>query len=399
MPVKRLSGSTVNSDLGRVGRTIGGAASSLADTLQSLGGFAIKAANPYSLFNENHPVDKMPSISQGARKAFGVTEEQLKPRGIGEEVVQGILSQAPLAALGGGGIANAIGRTAAGVAAGSAAKHLGAPSAVQGAVQLGTELFGPGLVNKAKALAKKGKGIGYVAKELHPAQQLKRTLYDEATSSLKPNERGSTKAWEPVKSALEKSLGVETDASVEKLVNETLGKIESNFSKPAKNANIADVWGSLKALRKQISGLPQKSGAKSYLEQAATGLNDILEDYRPFNESFWKNRTDANKLHTIQQWKPLLSQIGDTLSSKGSVLGKVKLPAQLFFNALGEGHRAINYIKIPAARHYLGKAIHEQLMEHPVAAVNAFKRFLKENEKSSKEKAGGPKRISGNTIS
>jgi hypothetical protein len=400
MPIKRLSGSTTNQDLGPVARTIGGGLSGLAQNAQSLAGHVFRYAMPGWGSAGGELLDLLPNIAQTGRRVGGVTEEQLNPRGFREEVAQGVLSQGPLAALtGGGGVVNALGRTAAGVTAGAAAKHLGAGKLAQGAIQLGTELFAPGLYNKAKSLTEKGYKISKIAKELHPAQQLKRSLYDQAQSSLRPNERGSIKAWEPIKDAIRKFNRVETDDAVKNVVNKAMENIEGNFSQTTKDANISDVWGSLKALNKQISSLPSKSGARPHLEQAAGGLSNILKDYRPFNEPFWKFRTDANKIHTIQQWAPLFSQMGETLTSKGSLLGKFKWPFEKFLKAIGEGQRMLGYIKVPAARHYLGKAIHQELNSHPSAAANSLLKFLKENEKTDKGKPSGPKRISGKTIS
>lgn len=406
MAIKLLSGGPVK-DIGASGRTLGGAAANLLETLQALRpsdeshseNEAKRKAYYESRGRKFKPFKNAPNAAENFAKFIGTTRESLAPQGFGEEVAQGILSQAPLAAIGGGGLAANLARTAGGVTAAATAKHLGASPLIQGATQLGAELLGPGLYNKARSLGGAGKKIGEIARELHPAQQVKRHIYGEAEKALHPYERGSIKAWEPVKDAMRKFNRVETDESVKKIVNDTLENIQGNFNHTSKNANISDVWGSLKSLNKQISSLPDKSGAKPYLKQAATGLNNILEDYRPFNESFWKHRTDANKIHVIQQWKPVLSQIGEGLSSKGSIFGKYKWPFEKFFKSLGEGQRVIKYAVVPAIRHYLGKAISEEIKGKPDSALRAIVSMLKTADKHKVDQSTGPILLSGGPIS
>ncbi len=104
----------------------------------------------------------------------------------------------------------------------------------------------------------------------------------------------------------------------------------------------------------------------------------MLEDYKPSNASFWKNRTDADKIETVQNMKSVLSEFADEwLSSKGSIAKKPLIPLKAALKTLGSGERAIQYLKVKPVRTYLGKLFEAAITNTPKDIAKYALRFEK----------------------
>lgn len=351
-------------DLGPVKRTLGGALSNIVDTGQSLLGTLVKLANPATAFMENHPIDYIPSITKSAKKTFGVTDEQLAPQGLIESGAQRFLSQAPFVAaggIGGGlrGIASDLGRTALGATAATAAKGLGAPEIVQDITQAATEVGAPILREKLSSLKR---GLKFES----PLTKHKASLYEQARKDLAPGSRGSIKALKPALDEIQKFNQFETSSKVRTVVNDAVESIYNNIEYPHGRIDIGNAWESIKSLGKQIKDHKTPDGARQYLSKLQHGLKGVLEDYKPYNEAFWKNRTDANAIHTAQKMSSVIGDFAkNNLSSKGSYVKKVLIPLNLVAKGLSKAEIAYDYIKTEPIRRWLGKTFEAAVKDNP----------------------------------
>lgn len=348
-------------DIGPIARTIGGAVSNFLDSAQSFGGNALKVLHPETMFFENNPIDMIPKLSEGFKKSINVTDKELEPKGLIESGAQRFLSQAPLVAaggIGGGlrGVVSSLGRTALGSTGATVAKGLGAPEIVQDIAQIATESGVPLL--KSKLTTK----LNFKS----PLTLHKEGLYQQARDSLAPNARGSIRSLRPALDEVSKLNQFGTDAKGKNVVNHAVESIWNNIDQSSGQLDIANGWSAIKSLGKQIKDPKTPDSARSYLIKLQDGLKSVLEDYRPHNEAFWKNRTDANAIHQVQN---MTSVIGDfaknNLSSKGSLIKKALIPLRWLGRAAGLAERAVDYMRVKPVRHFLGKSFEAAVNNNP----------------------------------
>lgn len=340
------------SKAGFVKRTLGGAASSALEGLKNIVSPA-EGEQDFLNFVKNLEAKRGRSFnatrypnepSRGVEKLLGATQEELQPQGALESGLQRFLGQAPIAAATGGiagglrGALNVLGRTAAGSAAAQGAESAGLPEWAQTAAQLGTEL---GISGRRHGLVR--------------PNTLKEKSYKAAEESLRPSERGSSKALRTAFDKIDDLRSHETNKKVQEVVRSARDVVAGNIDRYGK-IDIKSAWENKKSLNRMRNESSVPRAAIPYIDELSRGLNKVLEDHSPANPSFWKNLSTGDQIHRAQNINSVIGDFIDrNMSTKGRYFKKVVIPLRGVMRVLEGGEKASHYLRMPDIRNYYGK--------------------------------------------
>jgi len=362
-------------------RTVGGSLVGGLESLQGLG--SVPQSQVEQEIEKIAKLTNAPKISTGTPHTrssqllnlLGSTREELAPQGNLEQFLQRFGAQAPMAALGGGligglrGVGSALGRSLAGTAAATGAENLGLPEWAQTAAQLGTE-FG---------VSAKLKGPGSLSKH-------KENLYKSAEESLTPGEKGSSRAIRDSFNKVEDISKHETSKKVKDIVNHAREAIANNLDYKG-NIDIKGAWENKKSLNSLAYELSTPKAARPYLKELSRGLNKVLEEHSPANPSFWKNLSDADKIHQAQNMNSVMREFIDKhFGTKGSYIKKIILPLKGAFRVIQGAENIYDYIKVPAIRNYYGKTAIAAAKENRGDFLKYAEKLTKAIQKNTPEK-------------
>ncbi len=340
-------GAENQSKLSSVGRSLGGGIIRGLKGLESLGRpsreSVQEAVNKLESYTGAKPVPQPTNTnntSEVLMNNFGVTEEDLKSKGLGEEFIQRLISAAPYALA--GGPAGSLGRTAIGAGTGAAAQQL-----------TGSETLG----NIAQGIGEIGPSL--IKNKLYPGglRASKRESYKAAERALAPGEVAIAKplgnAIKTLDHAIEHKIADSSTKTALRDIRDSLGK--NSETGVVDIENLLELKRSINANRGKLS-----DAGKKYSDIATKAIKNTFEDHGPTNPEFWKNQERADALHSLEYMQ---SSIMDYFNNDKNLqlikkLGKIPIAGKGaaagldFLGSVLLGKPEVLYKKIQASPHF-----------------------------------------------